>query len=408
MPSIEKLANGLTLIVEEIPHSESAAYELSIPGGMVLDPEDRIGACLILAELNARGAGNLDSKQLSNAFEEAGIRHAESADHDRFALRGSLLAEKLPRALELVSWIVLQPAHDPDEIESIQNVLLQELGSLVDHPAQRALVELGKRYYPAPFGRPSLGTEEGIRATTLQDLKSQWTQKFKPEGAVLSVAGKVTSAEVRKLAEQYFGEWSGKGPCLPEFGKLPPHRAFHVPFDSAQLQIALAYPSARFGDPDYYAAKVTTGLLSGGMFGRLFIEVREKRGLCYSVYARHGSTRNYGTVTVYAGTTAERAHETFEVTVKELRGLKGTVTEEELDRAKANLSAALVIGEESTASRASSNAFDWWIGGTVRTLDEIQAGIDAVTVASVDRYLERFPANSFMSLTLGSRELALS
>jgi predicted Zn-dependent peptidase len=141
------------------------------------------------------------------------------------------------------------------------------------------------------------------------------------------------------------------------------------------------------------------------MFGRLFIEVREKRGLCYSVFARHSATKYYGTMLVYAGTTPERAHETLQVLTAELQKVIGSVEREELSRAKANLKASLVIGEESSGARAGSNASDWWLDKRVRTLDEIKAGIDTVDSALVDRCMKEFSSRSYMLLTLGSKRL---
>lgn len=408
MTTINRLSNGLTLIVEEIPHVESVAYELLIPGGMVCDQAGEEGSALVLAELTSRGAGKFDSRGLSEAFENLGIRHGEGADHERYSYRAALLAENLGSALELTALMVREPSLPQEQIESIQSVLLQDLASLIDHPSQRAGVELNARYYPPPHNRSGLGTESGIKGVTRKKLEAQWRKQFAPSGAVLSIAGKVTAAQALKYVEQHFGSWKGEGQVRPAFGPLPDYGHYHIEFDSAQLQLMIAYRSEKFGGKHYYEAKVATGILSGGMFGRLFIEVREKRGLCYSVSARHSSTSHYGTVGVYAGTTAERAHETLAVTVKELRGLSGSVSAAELGRAKANLSAALIISEESSSSRASSNASDWWVSGTLRTLEQIQAGIDAVTIASIEEYLNRYPVNSFASLTLGARKLDMN
>jgi predicted Zn-dependent peptidase len=146
-------------------------------------------------------------------------------------------------------------------------------------------------------------------------------------------------------------------------------------------------------------------MLGASMFGRLFMEVREKRGLCYSVYARHSANNSYGTLTAYVGTTPERAQESLDVLLAELARLKGTVTDDELNRAVTNLKAALVMGEESPGSRASSNATDWWLLGRVRTLQELSSHIDAVTSSSVDEFLERYPFAPCSILTLGPRKL---
>ncbi len=402
---IEPLPNGITVLIEEIPNVESVAYEVSIPGGIVTDRGGQEGSCLILADLVSRGAGGSDSRSLSDAFDNRGIRHSESAGFDRFYFRGSLLGEELPEALHLVSLIVRQPELPEKEVDPIRSILLQDIASLQDNPARRVMVELGSRYYPAPYNRPSHGTEDGLKACNGTQQRADWERRFGPRGSIISVAGKCTHSAVLDLCQKQFGSWSGQTEGLPAFGGLPAHAYTHVNFDSAQLQIALSYPSAVFGHPLYFAAKVALQVLSGGMFGRLFTEVREKRGLCYSVYARHSSTKDFGTVTAYAGTTPERAQETLDVLVAELRQLKGTVTEDELARAKANLKASLVIGEESSSARASSNAHDWWLDKRIRSIDEIVSEINKIDARRIDEYLDAFPMTSFTLVTLGSREL---
>ncbi|MBN8549172.1 MAG: insulinase family protein [Deltaproteobacteria bacterium] len=408
MVTVHTLSNGLVLLIEEIPHVESAAYELLIPGGIITDEEGRVGSSLILAELMSRGAGSMDSRAISNAFDSLGAGHSESAGHDRFGFRGMLLADKLESALELVSMMVQKPHLPEPELDSIKSLLMQDLSSLVDNPARRVMIELGRCYYPGVWGRASLGTEEGIQATTIEYVRSDWERRIRPRGAVLSIAGKVRSAEVIKVVERLFGAWSGTALAVPEIGEMPSHRAHHIEFESAQVQIALAYPSARFGDRHFYAAKVASGILSGGMFGRLFIEVREKRGLCYSVYARHAANQYYGTVMAYAGTTPERAQETHDVMLGELRNLRGTVSTEELARAKANLKAGLIIGEESTGARAGSNSSDWWLGKRIRPLSEILDSVSVVDIPAVDAYLDAYPISSFMSVSLGPKAVSLA
>lgn len=403
--TVETLPNGLTLIVEEMSHVESAAYDLHIPGGIVTDKNEVVGSSLLLAELTSRGAGGLSSRELSEAFEDQGIRHSEAAVQDRFIYHGSFLAEKAPEALNLLSWMVRRPALPEAEIESIRSLLLQEIASLADQPARLAMVELQNRYFPQPYNRPSIGTAAGIQATTLRTLKGVYDESFKPGGAVLSLAGNVKTKDILNLAQEYFGSWGGTCKAPPAFKALPELRSYHVPFESAQLQITMAYPSARYDHPHYYTAKIANGVLSSGMHGRLFVEVREKRGLCYSVYSRHSATNNFGAVFVYAGTTPERAQETLDVLISELRSLRGSISQEEISRAKANLKTSLILGEESSSSRASSNAGDWWLGRRVRTLPEIESAINKIELPDVDDYLGEFSGESCMLLTLGSREL---
>jgi predicted Zn-dependent peptidase len=400
-----QLSNGLCVIVEEMDHVESASYDLVFPGGLLVDAPNHIGASIVLAELIAKGAGELDSRQLSDAFDSAGIRHGEGVGMDRFTLSGSLIGSSIDKALELVVAMVRKPRLPEEDIKPIASILLQDLEALKDNPARRAMVELSRRFYPAPFNRSSLGEAAGIQSANRELLQRMHSTCFRPEGAILSIAGRVDAERVFAMIGELFQDWQGSGVSLPLFGARPPHEYFHIQEQSAQSQIVLAAPSVKFSEELYYEGKLVASILGSSMFGRLFVEVREKRGLCYSVYARHSSTNLYGTMSAYVGTTPERAQESMDVLLGELQRLPGTVTQEELDRSRTNLKASLIMGEESPGSRAGSNANDWWLLKRVRGLAEIQAGIDAVTLESVNEFLQRYPFNPCSVLTLGSAQL---
>ncbi len=403
-----QLANGLSVIVEEMDHVESASYDLVLPGGFVSDLPGQVGASLVLSELIGKGAGGLDSRALSEAFDGAGIRHGEGTGMDRFTLSGSLVSSKLERALELVSSIVLAPRLPAEDIEPIQSILLQDIEALKDSPARRSMVELTKRFYPPPYNRSSLGEIEGIRSVDRALMAQMHKKFFNPKGAILSIAGKVRATHVLKVVDELFGNWAGEGVELPEFGALPSHDYYHIPDDSAQMQIVMAMPSVRFSDELYYEGKIAASILGASMFGRLFVEVREKRGLCYSVYARHGATNRYGTMTAYVGTTPERAQESLDVLVGEFQKLQGTITQEELSRCRTNLKASLIMGEESPGARAGSNATDWWLLRRIRTLSEINEAIDRVTLSGLKEFLDRYPFQPCSILTLGRAPLSVA
>ncbi len=406
-PSIFEFPNGLTVIVEEMDTVKSAAYSLTVPSGVLYDSDSRIGASLILTELTAKGAGNLNSRALLEAFDSIGARHGESAGMYSSSYSGSLLAENLDAVMPLVASMVREPHLPEGEIDSIKSLLAQDVRSLLDNPSRRVMHELGLRYFPAPFNRPSIGVAEHLEACTLSDIKNIFGKAYTPKNAILSVAGNVKAEKVRALAEKCFGSWKGGDSILPKMAELPKRQTHHIKSDSAQLQIALAYPSVKFAEEFYYASRVASDVLSGGMFGRLFIEVREKRGLCYSVYSSTSSTGIGGVSMAYAGTTTERAQETLDVMLEVLRSVKGTLTDEELKRSKANIKASLVMSEESSGARAGANANDWWWLKRIRSLDEIKDGIEKVTLAELDQYLTKYPCENPMVVTLGAKELVV-
>lgn len=403
---IRQLANGITVLVEPMEWAESVAYDLIVPGGIAHDPADAIGASLILAEIISRGAGARTSREFSDMFDLHGIRHGEVSSLLYLSCRGSLLPNKLSCALQLLADMVARPHFPVDEVEKIRALMLQDLLSLQDSPAQWAIEELGQRYFPGVYGRCSFGERQGLENSNYPLLKTHWANTYGARGAILSIAGSVVPEDVFALIQQYFGEWHGEAAEPPAFHDVHCPGRFHIAHEASQQQVALLFPNVRFLDPFYYEAKVVASILSGGMFGRLFVEVRDKRGLCYSVNARHSSCRQYGVVSAYAGTTPERADQTLEVLLDVFHSVRGSVSGEELQRAKINLRANMVMGEDSSSARAVSNASDYWLMKRVRTLDEIEAAIQAVSLESVDNYLQTYPFDKYTLLTLGSRPIS--
>ncbi len=272
---------------------------------------------------------------------------------------------------------------------------------------RKMLIELGKVFFPAPWGRPSFGTVEGINAITLPELKRHYETHFTPNGSILSAAGKIDWDLLLARTEELFGDWTGAENELPvetDSGVMTKH----IPFDSAQTHIGLASPSVPVNDPDYLLLKSAVGVLSGGMSCRLFDEVREKRGLCYSVSASYYSTKDHGAVFCYCGSSNETAQQALGVIVGELRKLTDYgITNDELERLKIRSKSGIVMAQESTATRAALMARDWFYLGRIRSLGEILADIDALTVEAINAKLRERPIGPLRLVTLGPEPLAL-
>ncbi|AWM42309.1 M16 family metallopeptidase [Gemmata obscuriglobus] len=387
-------------------HVRSVAVNFLIPAGAAFDPDGQFGIASVLAEMLTRGAGERDSRQLSLALDNLGVDRSESAGVVNLRLGGSALARNVLPLLDIYADILLRPRLPEEELEPVQSLALQEIESLEDSPQGKVMVELHRRHYPAPLNKDRRGRAEDLESLTIQAVRAQYEKFIRPNRAILSVAGNIEWEPLKARVEQLFGGWSpGDIPdVVPQ-----PHQptSAHLNKDSAQTQIAFAYPSVPMGHPDYFAARAAEGVLSGGMSARLFTEVREKRGLCYSVGVRHETFRDRGTMIGYAGTGPDRAQQTLDVTLAELRKLKDGVTADEIDRVKAGLKSSLIMAEESTGARASSIASDWYFLGRVRSFDEIQAGINALTPAAVMAHLERYPVRDVTLVTLGRHPLTI-
>ena len=396
--------NGLTLLFERMDHVRSATLHFMAPAGFTNERGDRLGLAGILAEMLTRGAGDRDSKALSLALDNLGVDRGESCGAFNITLSAGTLARNLPAALTLYADIVRRPWLPDDELEAAQELALQDLQGLDDSPSEICLLELRDRYYPPPYNRNQYGRRESIEAITTEDVREFYSARFRPTGSILSVAGNADWEALKASVGEAFGDWQG----TPEPARPPGTHAptsGHIHKETQQTQIAIAFPSASFGTDDFYPARGAIGVLSGGMGARLFTEVREKRGLCYSVSASYDTVKDRAAVICYAGTGADRAQQTLDVTVGELIRLKDGIEAEEVDRVRAGLKTSLIMQQESTSSRAGSMAADWFYLGRVRRIDEIQTAIDALTPAAILGYLDRFPARDFTVVTLGPAPL---
>jgi predicted Zn-dependent peptidase len=401
------LANGLVLLAERMGHVRSAAINLLVQAGSAFDPPGQLGVASVLAEMITRGAGNRDSRELALALDNLGVDRGESVGPVNMRFGGSTLARNVPAVLDIYSDIILRPHLPAEELEAVQALALQDIQSLEDSPQGKVMVELRRRYYPPPLNKDRRGMAEDIEKLTIDAVKAQFRRCVRPNKAILAVAGNIEWEPLKAHVERLFAHWE-PGEAMDVAPQPHQPKSEHLSKDTQQTQIAFAYPSVPLGDPDYFPAQAAAGVLSGGMSARLFTEVREKRGLCYSVGVGHETFRDRGTMIGYAGTSADRAQETLDVTLAELRKLNGGVTDDEIDRVKASLKSSLIMAEESTGARAGSIASDWYYLGRIRSFDEIQAAIDGLTPAAVHAYLDRCPVRDVTLVTLGLAPLTLT
>ena len=396
--------NGLVLVAEPMGSLESAAFTFLVPAGCVHEPADRNGLAALACEMALRGCGSRDSREFIQALENLGVQRGESISAMHSGFSGATLAKNLPATLEIYADL-LRRAHLPDDqLDAGRQTVIQELRAIEDEPSHKVMLELRRRYFPDPWGRPSEGNLEALEAVTMGEIRNHYERLFQPRGAIVGVAGRIEWEPLVDLVGRLFGDWRPREVSPPVAGPRGPRRD-HLHHDSNQTQIAIAYESVPYRHPDYFQASGAVGVLSGGMSSRLFSEVREKRGLCYSVYASYHTLRDQACVLCYAGTTSQRAQETLDVTLGELRRLAAGVEPGELARLKTRVKSSLVMQQESSSARSSAVARDWYHLGRVRTLDEVGQLVDALTCESINSYLKRNPPRDFTILTLGSLPL---
>jgi predicted Zn-dependent peptidase len=400
-------ANGLTLLAERMEHVRSAAMYFLVPAGCACDPTDQLGLAGVLAELITRGAGNRDSRELMLALDNLGLDRSESVGVMHMRFWGTTIARNLPAALEIYADILRRPHLPKEELEPVQALAVQDIKGLEDEPGSRVMVELRKHLYPAPLSNDHRGTIEGVEAIKITSVRRQHKTYFRPNGTILSVTGNIEWEPLRDQVGQLFADWRGGDGEAIQIGPRPSKRS-HITKELEQTQIAVAYPSVAVNDPDYYAALGAVNVLSGGMGARLFTEIREKEGLCYSVGASYQPMKDRGSVVAYAASLNHQAQRTLDKLLFELRRLPEGIEDEEVDRVRVGLKTSLIMAQESTSSRALSLASDWYHLGRVRPFEEIQAAVNGLNAKAILRHLRRCPPEKFSIVTLGPKTLKMS
>lgn len=386
---------------------QAVAWNLMLPAGSATEPVGKDGISSVLEGLCYRGAGARNSRELSDALDDLGIERGGNADVESTSFGGATLGLYLSDALALYADIVRRPHLGADEWQAQRDLALQSLQSLDDSPAKKMFVTLRRQWFTSGHQRATVGTKQGLESLTLEDLRADHGARYKPDGAILALAGQFDFPSVVAQCEELFGDWQGSAP-MPDAPATAPTPIFHhIEQETAQQQIGVAYLGVASTDAHFYDYRVAMEVLSGGMGARLFSEVREKRGLVYSVSASPASHRGLGYTLAYAGTTPERAQETLDVLLRELARIAEGVREDELERAKIKIISGLVMAEESSRARATTIARDWWMLGRVRTLDEVTDAVNAVSVASVRECYEHHPVRDFSVVTLGPAKLKI-
>lgn len=404
------LACGTPLLIERIDGVRSVGLSWLIPAGYGFDPEARVGIAVLASELLLRGCGARDSRAFADDMDLLGVVRNADATPRWMRLSLACLGDRLLDALPILVDMVRRPRFDESAVEPARALALQALAGLKDNPQERASILLAQRHNLVPLNRSPLGEEPGLRAATRDEIAAHWSRRALPGGSIIAAAGAVDPDALAARLDSLLAGWSGAASDLALEPSLTRGAYHHEPDESNQVQILLAHESIPEPHPDSVLERLAIAVLSGGSASRLFSEVREKRGLCYSVSATYAADRDFGRVVAYVGTTPERAQQSLDVLTAELRRIntpEGAVTDEELQRAKIGVRAGLVFSGESTQARAAALASDQHRLGRPRSLHEVASAVEAVTLDRLNAYLARRAIGPITHVTLGPAELKI-
>lgn len=404
IPSVKKtvLENGITILTEHIPKVRSAAIGIMVGTGSSSENEDNLGISHFIEHMTFKGTEKRSAFQIAKELDEIGGRINAFTGKDMTMYFAVVLDRHLNIALDVLSDIFLNSRFDPKDIKMERGVILEEISMYEDTPDELIhdfFAEIVLAGHPAAW--PTLGTIKTVKALTRETLFDYKKKHYVPDNLIISLAGNVSHEAVVSLIKGHFSGLQGKKyhkkiihPKMEAVTKLK-HKKVE------QVHLCLGGGGVSQLDPDRYAFTILDNILGGSMSSRLFQEVREKRGLVYSIYSSITPFRDFGMYYVYAGMSKENLKQVIDLILIELSSIKKVgITEEELRRSKEHLKGTLVLGLEATSSRMSFVARAEHFYGKVITIDEIFKRIDQVTRGDIIRIAEKYFTQKNLSLAV--------
>ena len=381
--SITTLDNGFRIVTENMSGLKSASVGIWIDTGGRNETLKQNGIAHFLEHMAFKGTLKRSSLDIAQAIENVGGYINAYTSREMTAYYARVLENDVPLAIDVISDILLNPIFDTQELETERGVILQEIGQSLDTPDDVIFDWLQETAYPdQPLGRTILGSTERVRNFSRDDLIGFVSDHYGPEQMVLSAAGAINHEEVVSQAKSLFDK---KVPIKKSKAvrSLYSGGELQVEKDLEQAHFALAFEAPGYLSESIYASQIYSIALGGGMSSRLFQEIREKRGLCYTIFAQAGAYSDTGLLTIYSGTSSENLKNLSDITISEMKRAAIDFEQAELDRARVQMKAGMLMGLESASSRVERLARMLIIWNRIPSLDEVVQKIDAVSLEDV-------------------------
>lgn len=390
---VTRLPSGLTVASDAMPGTATVSLGAWVGAGTRHETPEVNGIAHLLEHMAFKGTERRSARDIAEQIEAVGGHLNAYTSRENTAFYAKVLSEDADLALDIVADILQHPTFLEDELERERAVVLQEIGQANDTPDDIVFDYFQETAYPAQaIGRPVLGESATVSCLSSAVLRDYMQSHYGPAQMVLAAAGDVDHARFVEQVSAAFGESSfttngATDPAAYRGGERREER------DLEQVHLLLGFDAPGYLDDDYYGLSLLSMLFGGGMSSRLFQEVREKRGLVYSIYSFHSAFLDGGVFGIYAGTGEREVAELLPVVCDELTKLTGAMGDEELDRARAQVRASLLMSRESSSSRAEQLAQQMLIYGREVPVPEVLAKIDAVTIADLQRIAAKLLAS---------------
>ncbi|CAN0442725.1 unnamed protein product [Laminaria digitata] len=386
---ITRLKNGLRVVSEDSPHLATSAVGVWVDAGARNERPALNGISHLIEHMAFKGTERRSARDIAEEIEAVGGHLNAYTSREQTAFFARVLEDDVPLAVDIIGDLLQHSVFDPEELEREKSVVIQEIGQANDTPDDIIFDHFQEAAYPdQAIGRAILGTPEGVSGFDRDDLQAYMDEQYYAPRMVLSAAGRVDHEALVALANEHFGDLATEGPKLDETAR---YRGgdFREDRDLEQVHFVAGFDSIAYDDPDYYAAQVYSMLLGGGMSSRLFQEVRENRGLCYSIYSFTASYVDGGMFGIYAGTGEDEVRELIPAMVGEIHRSMDDLPEAEVARARTQLKAGLMMSLESSSSRCEQFARQTLLFDRLLPTEEVVARIDEVDAEALKRFAAR-------------------
>ena len=393
------LNNGLTVVSETLLHTETVAINLLVKLGSRYETKDTNGISHFLEHMSFKGTNNRTSQQIAEEFELLGAHFNAYTGREHTVYTIFLLKNHVEPALAGFTDIIQNSIFADEEIERERTVILQELAQSLDSPEDMVFDNLQAVVFKdQAIGRPIIGTLDIVSKINADHLKQYVGNYYNASQIILAIAGNIEHKKVIVLAEKYFSSLKTSITNKPEEIKYIGGHNYHEK-DLEQVQIIMCFNSIGYVDDDYYVSQLLSGILGDGMSSRLFQEVREKRGLVYSVGSYNLTYSDCGTFNLYAGTDEAKTKEVITVIAEELIKTSNGILDQELQRVKERIKTALMASKEMSSHKASDLASDYAIYNKHFTAAETLEKINIITKDNITEYAKKLYSNSNVSIS---------
>jgi len=378
-----QLGNGLTVITEAMPNLESAALGVWVKAGSRNEREDQHGIAHLLEHMAFKGTSRRSALQIAQEIEDVGGELNAATSIETTAYYARVLKPEVGHAVDILHDILTNSTFEETELTREKHVILQEIGASVDTPDDLVFDKFQNTAFgDQPIGRPILGTSQTVKGFSSEQIKRYLKDNYTGSNMVLSAAGAVDHDALVRQAEETFGLINDETAVAPTPAQYAGGESM-LEDDLQEVQVVLGFEGRAYHVRDYYASQLLSMVLGGGMSSRLFQEVRERHGLCYSVSSFHWGFSDTGIFGIHAATGPEDLKELIDVIIQELQRASDDIIQEELDRARAQIRSGLLMAMESPAARAGQIARQILLFGREIPNAELMERLDALSVGRI-------------------------